>query len=82
MTDSEKPKIGDYVCKESIPGDYCVEKFFQNQKLAMRDTTESRYFPLRTLGFLAGFYGNDRIPYSLDFRHPQRRVEVFEIVRK
>lgn len=82
LTDPEKPKIGDHVLKESIPGDYGVENFFMNRRLISRGAVESRYFPLRTIGFLAGFYGNDRIPYSLDFHHPQRRVEVYEITNQ
>ena len=82
LTDNKKPKAEDFVIKECIPGDYSIDRFFKYQRLVKKEVIDSGRFPLRTLGFLAGFYGNDRIPYSLDFKHPQKRFEVFEIVQK
>lgn len=37
------------------------------------------YFPLRTIGSRGGFYGNDRLPYSLDFNNPSQKFDVYEV---
>lgn len=64
---SESPSHGDYVLHASSNPDdaYLLEN--NEYTLTPVDTFTYRLFPLSTMGGRAGFYGDDRLPYSLLF---------------
>jgi hypothetical protein len=78
--DPGSPATGDYAVEESIPGEYSLSAFLSPDRIVEPvDTLSFFRFPLRTKGLFAGFYGNDRLPYSLNFNAPQKQFVVYKI---
>jgi hypothetical protein len=78
--DTLRPGPDHFLVDEVIPGDYnAVEVLGNGYSLRRVDTIESATWPLRTRGFGAGFYGEDRLPYSVALNVPQKRYYVYRI---
>ena len=78
--ESATPQPGEFVLNELIPGDYnIIEIIGTDQIMIPIDTLQLYFWPIRTLGYYAGFYGGDRLPYSLKTGVPQKAYEVFRI---
>lgn len=75
------PSKGDFLIDETFPGDYSVCKMLENHisKKVLADRIRIHYFPLRTFGAGAGFYGSNRLPYSISFTNPQKEYAVYRI---
>lgn len=78
--DGGKPKDGEYLIDEVIPGDYkAAEVLGDGFALVAIDTLQYFDWPVRTMGFFAGFYGNDRLPYGFRAGSPQKMFRVYRI---
>jgi hypothetical protein len=78
--DGGTPQDSDYLVDETIPGDYkAAEMLGDGVALVAIDTIRSSRWPFRTMGFFAGFYGNDRLPYSIKMGSPQKMYRVYRI---
>lgn len=75
--DKDKPQKGHYLVENVIPGDYKAWEFLQGLTAVPVDTINLYNWPVRTMGFKGGFYGADRIPYSVKFGAPQKSYCVF-----
>jgi len=73
------PRSGDFAIAEEIPGDYRLGWLSPRDVAEPVDTVSLYRFPLRTKGFQAGFYGNDRLPYSLKFGAPQKEYVIYKL---
>lgn len=79
-TSSGKPKPGDFLVHELIPGDYAPDNSVGSAfTLEPLDTLSFFRFPLRTKGLFGGFYGDSRIPYSLAWGQPQKAFVVYRL---
>jgi hypothetical protein len=80
--DEGTPADGDRLVDEIIPGDYrAVEILGDKCRVTPEDTISLNHWPLRTLGFGAGFYGADRLPYAMKWGAPQKRYCVYRVER-
>jgi hypothetical protein len=78
--DHGKPVAGDFAVCEQIPGEYSLGSFMDPSAAVEPIDTLSYYrFPLRTKGLLAGFYGDDRLPFSVNWHAPQKEFVVYKI---
>jgi hypothetical protein len=75
------PSDGEYVINETIPGDYDIYSMFvrHTRSAIPVDTIRIHTFPVKTLGAGGGFYGSNRLPYSISFKHPQKEYVVYQI---
>jgi 4-amino-4-deoxy-L-arabinose transferase-like glycosyltransferase len=79
--DAMRPRAGDALVNEAIPGDYDACTVLGNGYLPRPiDTIDSPQWPLRVKGFGAGFYGDDRLPWTVQFNVPQKRYVVYRII--
>lgn len=69
-------KPGDIFVRNSLYRDDYMLWSGMKENLHILDTLRYPVFPLRTIGNRAGFYGNDRLPYS--WGSSERIFEVFE----
>ncbi|MBN1127368.1 MAG: glycosyltransferase family 39 protein [Chitinispirillaceae bacterium] len=80
--DTLRPRDGDALVNEEIPGDYDAREMLRSGYLLEPvDTIDAPSWPLRVRGFGAGFYGNDRLPWSVSLAAPQKRYLVYRISR-
>ncbi|MBD3394951.1 MAG: hypothetical protein GF418_04920 [Chitinivibrionales bacterium] len=80
LTDPGVPEPGDYAVDEYLPRDYPVREILPRRfSLEEIDTIAFYQWALRTKGRYAGFYGNSRIPYALDWASPVRAVKVYRL---
>ncbi|MBD3343682.1 MAG: hypothetical protein GF401_01315 [Chitinivibrionales bacterium] len=76
----ESPEPGEFLVNEYIPADSPARKMVDAKfKTVPLDTISFFNYPFRTKGLYGGFYGNDRMPYTLNFNHPQRAYIVYRL---
>lgn len=74
------PRAGDLLINELIPGDYKVDEMVKDRfRLDPVDTVRLYNWPLRTLGFGGGYYGDDRLPYAIRFGAPQKSYAIYRL---
>ena len=78
MFPPNKPVPGNLVIKNCFYHDD-TDYFTARRNLQLVDTLVYPLFPLKTIGGCAGFYGNDRLPYSVDLKKAVRVFKVFEV---
>ena len=73
-TSALRPQDGDFAVEESIPPDYPVARHLKGAfTLESVDTVRYFSYPLRTRGEYAGFDGDSRLPYVLNWHSPLRQ---------
>jgi len=78
--DNSIVRSGLYFVEEIIPK-RTVTHFIPDTLNAIPvDTISLHYFPFRTIGKNAGFYGNSRLPFSIEWNTPQKRYLVYKLV--
>ena len=81
--DSARPHDNAYLVDESIPGDYnAAAMVCGGFTLVPLDTIRFFDWPFRTMGYRAGFYGNDRLPYTIRTGVPQKEYLVYLLKKK
>ena len=78
--ETPQPIAGEYLMNETIPGDYnACEMINKDLRLLPLDTIRFYSWPFRTMGCYGGFYGNDRLPYTICFGLPQKEFVVYRL---
>jgi hypothetical protein len=81
--DQDTPAPGDFLIEESVPGDYSSKTMLQNHLSATPiDTFSYGAMPLRTMPPNGGFYGTDRLPFTIAWSLPQKRFVIYRIDRR
>jgi hypothetical protein len=74
------PRAGEYLVNELVPGDYKVDEMVSDRFLLEPiDTVRLYRWPFRTMGFGAGFYGDDRLPYVIHGTAPQKSYGIYRL---
>jgi hypothetical protein len=78
--DNSIVRSGIYFVEEKIPFRPVNHFIPATLKAIPVDTISLHYFPFRTIGRNAGFYGNSRLPFSIECGTPQKRYLVYKLV--
>jgi hypothetical protein len=77
------PPSGDYLIDKLVPSDYPAGYMISGYRdVVPLDTIRFYRWPLHTMGYGAGYYGNDRLPYSIRFNVPEKVYSVGSILDK
>lgn len=80
---ADTPACGDFLIEENVPGDYGSKTMLQNHLSATPiDTFSYGCMPLRTMPPDGGFYGTDRLPFTIAWSLPQKRFVIYRIDRR
>jgi len=77
--DPQRPQKGDYLVENIIPGDYNPREFIPEFTAVPLDTINLYKWPIRTMGFYGGFYGAERLPYTIKAGVPQKAYCVYQL---
>jgi hypothetical protein len=82
-TSASPAQDGDRAVDESIPADYPLSEGIPDElRLEAVDTLRYFSFPLRTHGMGAGFDGESRLPYTLNWHAPVRQYILCRLRRR
>jgi len=83
LTSGQMPQNGDYGVDESIPNGYPLAYYIPaNFSLETVDTLRYFSFPLRSHDVYAGFDGESRLPYALNWHKPVRQYVLYRLRKK
>jgi hypothetical protein len=83
LTSGKTPQNGDYSVDESIPDGYPLAYYVPAKfTLEMVDTLRYFSYPLRSHGAYAGFDGESRLPYTLNWHKPVRQYVLYRLRKK
>jgi hypothetical protein len=82
-TSPQTPRDGDFAIDESVPPGYPLA-YYIPAGFALETVDTLRYFsfPLRSHGVYAGFDGESRLPYVLNWHKPVREYVLYRLRRK